>query len=105
MSGIGREIGHFLTGVMFLTRLPTPPVAHEEGRLARSARYFPLIGAVVGVIAGGVFALASAPTTVLGSTSALRVELSGLAVAVDVGVALHEPDALVQAIGCVARRP
>lgn len=58
MGFIGREIGNFFVGVMFLTRLPVPVgISHVEGRLARSAQYFPLIGVLVGVIAGGVFLL------------------------------------------------
>lgn len=60
MGFIGREIGNFFVGVMFLTRLPVPiGITHVEGRLARSAQYFPLIGVLVGVIAGGVFFLTS----------------------------------------------
>lgn len=57
---IGREIGHFLVGIMFLTRLPVPPsLIYSEGRLARAARYFPLVGVLVGLISGGVFFLTS----------------------------------------------
>ena len=63
---IGREIGHFLVGLMFMTRLPTPSgLIYSEGRLARASRYFPLVGVLVGLITGGVFFLASqyfAPT-------------------------------------------
>jgi len=60
MGMLGREIGHFLVGMTFLTRFPAPGVSRHEGDgLARSARYFPLIGALVGLVAGGVFALAS----------------------------------------------
>ena len=60
MSFIGREIGHFFVGIMFLTRLPVPEGLRQvEGRLARSARYFPLVGVLIGVIAGCVFAVAA----------------------------------------------
>ena len=53
---IGREIGHFLVGIMFLTRLPVPNgLIFSEGRLARAARYFPLVGILVGLITGGIF--------------------------------------------------
>lgn len=39
----------FLTGVMFLTRIPCPPwVGHDSEYLARSTVWFPLIGALVG---------------------------------------------------------
>lgn len=56
MGWIGREIGHFFVGLMFLTRLPVPPgIEHHNGRLARSARYFPLIGVIIGLISGIVF--------------------------------------------------
>lgn len=57
---ITREIGHFFVGMMFLTRLPAPPdLNHAEGRLARAARYFTLIGVLIGLIGGGVFFFAS----------------------------------------------
>lgn len=60
MGLIAREIGHFFVGIMFLTRLPVPEgLRHVEGRLARSARYFPLVGVLIGVITGGVFLVAS----------------------------------------------
>ncbi len=53
---IGREIGHFLVGMMFLTRLPVPAgLIFSEGRLARAARYFPLVGILVGLISGGIY--------------------------------------------------
>ena len=55
---IGRQIGHFLVGMMFLTQLPTPStLVHSEGRLARSARYFPLVGVLVGLLSGGTYFL------------------------------------------------
>ena len=60
MGIIGREIGHFFVGIMFLTRLPVPGGLRQvEGRLARSARYFPLVGVLIGLLAGLVFFLAS----------------------------------------------
>ena len=60
MSFVGREIGHFFVGIMFLTRLPVPlGLRHVEGRLARSARYFPLVGVLVGLITSAVFYAAS----------------------------------------------
>lgn len=60
MSLIAREIGHFFVGIMFLTRLPVPSgLRHVEGRLARSARYFPLVGVLVGALTGVVFVVTS----------------------------------------------
>lgn len=43
----------FLSGVQFLTRLPIPDPGWEDGRLDRAAKWFPLIGALV----GGILAL------------------------------------------------
>jgi adenosylcobinamide-GDP ribazoletransferase len=46
----------FFAALMFLTRLPTPGwVGYREDDLARSTPYFPLVGALVGIIGGGVF--------------------------------------------------
>ena len=60
MRLIAQEIGHFWVAVMFLTRLPVPgDIDHSEGRLARSARYFPLVGILIGLVAGGVVFVAS----------------------------------------------
>ena len=61
---IGKSVGNFFVGVMFLTRLPVPRGLRQvEGRLARSAPYFPLIGVLIGLISGAVFVVASALTT------------------------------------------
>mgnify|MGYP002779697753 FL=1 len=47
-----------LTAVMFLTRIPVPAdIDHSADRLARSTRWFPLVGlavAAVGAVAGGL---------------------------------------------------
>ncbi len=60
MGGIGREIGHFFVGTMFLTRLPVPVrLEHESDRLARAAKYFPLVGLLIGTIIGLVFWICS----------------------------------------------
>ena len=67
MGFIGQEIGHFFVGLLFLTRLPAPGgLHHSEGRLARAARYFPLVGVLIGLIAGAVFAIAdmALPSTI-----------------------------------------
>jgi adenosylcobinamide-GDP ribazoletransferase len=71
----------FMTAVQFLTRLPTPQFkAFEPAWLARSARYFPLVGVLVGVINVAAWWIASRilPTTVaVGLTVALSVLLTG----------------------------
>jgi adenosylcobinamide-GDP ribazoletransferase len=46
----------FLTGVMFLTRIPCPAwVGHDADHLARSTVWFPLIGALVGAWGGAFY--------------------------------------------------
>lgn len=42
----------FLSAVQFLTRLPVPDPGWEDGRLDRAAKWFPLVGALVGLICG-----------------------------------------------------
>lgn len=55
-----RQVALFLTAVQFLTRIPVPPlVDFRPDWTARSARYFPLVGALVGLACGGVFVGAS----------------------------------------------
>jgi adenosylcobinamide-GDP ribazoletransferase len=41
----------FLAAVQFLTRLPVPAMAYEQDSLARSVKYFPLVGLLVGGVA------------------------------------------------------
>lgn len=51
-----KELTIFLTGLMFLTRLPVPKnIDHSEIYLQKSPKYFPLIGWIVGLISFGVF--------------------------------------------------
>lgn len=53
---IRREGQYFFTALSFLTRIPAPAfTGWEEGRLARSARYFPLAGMVAGALAALVW--------------------------------------------------
>jgi adenosylcobinamide-GDP ribazoletransferase len=57
---VNRQVALFMTAVQFLTRLPTPQhEAFEPAWLARSARYFPLVGVLVGIANVGVWWLAS----------------------------------------------
>lgn len=81
MGFIGREIGHFFVGIMFLTRLPVPQgLRHVEGRLARSARYFPLVGVLVGLLTAIVFLVTSEilpPEIAAGLTIAAGIVLTG----------------------------
>jgi adenosylcobinamide-GDP ribazoletransferase len=55
-----RQSTLFLVALQFLTRLPLPSLPHfESGWLAQSLRYFPLVGAGVGLINIAVWWLAS----------------------------------------------
>lgn len=55
-----RQLQLFLCAVQFLTRLPTPSLAgFQPDWVSRSARYFPLVGQIVGMLAGAVFLAAS----------------------------------------------
>lgn len=50
----------FLVAIQFLTRLPVPQLpGFKTGWLAESTRFFPLVGALVGAIAVGVWWLSS----------------------------------------------
>lgn len=53
------EIRYFWTAVMLLTRLPAPRLrGFQDGWLARSALYFPLVGLLVGLLAAAAHRLA-----------------------------------------------
>lgn len=55
-----REFEHFLNALRFLTVLPVPSsAAIERDWLIRSAKYFPAVGILVGIVAAGVLLLAS----------------------------------------------
>ncbi len=59
MKFIKREITLLLTALMFYTRIPVPAkLEFSEELLNSSTRYFPLVGWIVGSIAGAVFYLA-----------------------------------------------
>ena len=72
---------------MFLTRLPFPLVKNAglKGRLALSMRTFPLIGALVGTIAGSVLLMMSAV-----GLHPLAASFIGLATGILITGALHE---------------
>lgn len=57
---IGRQVQLLLCAMQFLTRLPTPPLrGFEPDWITRSARYFPLVGLLVGGIGALVLLAAS----------------------------------------------
>jgi adenosylcobinamide-GDP ribazoletransferase len=59
-KGVRREIDRLLCAIQLLTRFPTPRVAElAPDWMARSAKYFPLVGQGVGVACAGVWLLAS----------------------------------------------
>ena len=55
-----QEAEAFFGAVRFFTRLPVPAwVGHSQEALDRAARYFPLVGTLVGVLGGLTFLLAA----------------------------------------------
>lgn len=60
MTTLKRETILFFTAVMFFTRLPVPKnLPFSQEYLNRAARYFPLVGVVVGGIGAAIFWLAN----------------------------------------------
>lgn len=54
------ELDYFFGAVRFFTRLPVPAwVGHSSAALNHSARYFPAVGLLVGLIGAAVFVLAA----------------------------------------------
>ncbi len=52
---IKRELEYFFAALRFFTRLPVPAwVGHSQDQLDHAARYFPLVGVIVGAIGAGV---------------------------------------------------
>ncbi len=50
-----RELAYFFAALRFFTRLPVPAwVGHSQEQLDQAARYFPLVGVIVGAIGAGV---------------------------------------------------
>jgi len=57
---VSRELALFFTAAQFLTRVPTPEVrSFDANSLAQSVRYFPLVGALVGLVNAAVWWAAS----------------------------------------------
>jgi adenosylcobinamide-GDP ribazoletransferase len=56
-----KEWRYFLLGLGFFTRIPVLPHAgFDESELNHSAKYFPLIGVIVGLLAAGVYMMSAA---------------------------------------------
>ncbi|MBK0397832.1 adenosylcobinamide-GDP ribazoletransferase [Limibaculum sp. M0105] len=49
------RLGPVLSAIQFLTRLPVPDPGWEEGRLRAALAFFPVAGALVGLIGAGVW--------------------------------------------------
>lgn len=55
-----RQLDLLICAIQFLTRIPTPALPQFEAVwISRSARYFPLVGQLVGAISGGIMLLAA----------------------------------------------
>jgi adenosylcobinamide-GDP ribazoletransferase len=76
-----RQFTLFLVAIQFLTRLPVPGLAgFQPDWLARSTRYFPLVGVLVGLISVGVWWLCGwlfPPTVAVGLMIAASLLLTG----------------------------
>jgi adenosylcobinamide-GDP ribazoletransferase len=76
-----RQVLLFLVAVQFLTRLPVPHLArYEADWLSRSARYFPLVGALVGWCGVGVWWLSARcfpPVVAVGLMMSVSLLLTG----------------------------
>jgi adenosylcobinamide-GDP ribazoletransferase len=60
VSFVARQVRLLICAVQFLTRLPTPRLApFEPDWITRAARYYPLAGQLVGIIAAAVWLVAS----------------------------------------------
>jgi adenosylcobinamide-GDP ribazoletransferase len=59
--------------INLLTRIPTGGTAGERGDLAGSVRWFPLVGALIGLVVGAIYALGAlwAPSLVAGLIAVL----------------------------------
>jgi adenosylcobinamide-GDP ribazoletransferase len=59
-SGVRREVDRLFSALQLLTRCPTPRIADlAPDWMARSAKYFPLVGQGVGAVCTGVWLLGS----------------------------------------------
>ena len=71
----------FVVAIQFLTRLPVPNLeGFQTSWLSESARYFPLVGALVGVISVGVWwvsSMAFPPAVAIGLTMSASLLLTG----------------------------
>jgi adenosylcobinamide-GDP ribazoletransferase len=77
---IARELDRLACAAQFLTRLPLPgPRAWSDELLARSARYFPLVGLLVGGVVAAVF-LAARQVWPTGALPALLAVAAGVLV-------------------------
>ena len=86
---MAKEIRIFFTALMFYTRIPCPKwVDHDPAYMKDSARYFSLVGGIVGVLGAAVFYLAS---------QLLSIEIAvilSMAVTVRITGAFHEDSLL-----------
>jgi adenosylcobinamide-GDP ribazoletransferase len=61
MQAPARQLGHLMVGLAFFTRLPVPVPPDPNGtRLARAAPWFPVVGLLVGGVAGATLIVAGA---------------------------------------------
>lgn len=88
----------FVIAVQFLTRLPTPGVQSDEDAFARSMRWFPAVGLLIGAMIGGAGWIGGHIDSWTGALAALLVwvgitgalHLDGLSDLADAGGAAHK---------------
>ena len=96
----------FLLALMFLTRLPVPPVAADDAAFAASMRWFPAAGLVIGAIVAGAGWLGGRIDPWAGALTALvawvavtgALHLDGLADLADASGAAHKDRARLLAV-------
>lgn len=78
---ISHQLRLLVVAVQFLTRLPVPALNHYDPKwLQQSARYFPLVGLMIGCLTAGVFWLltwAFNPWVAAVGSSAFSIRLTG----------------------------
>lgn len=85
LSWLRKQLIDFFAALRFFTRVPVPGwVGHSQEQLNHAARYFPLVGAIVGLLAAAVTLLAA---KVLPLTLAIVL---GMAAGILVTGAFHE---------------
>jgi adenosylcobinamide-GDP ribazoletransferase len=81
MNALKNELAALLAAVRFFTRLPMPQwIGHSQAQLDHAARYFPLVGALVGCVGAlftGLVAWALPPSLAVGIGMVMTILFTG----------------------------